>query len=105
MALKKIKKKILTPFANALNDGIVTLASLPGRYLDRVEAGMKAESAARKARDEKMIRENFGSVERYNQLQKDEAERLRKKNSKKKTQSADYSTEYARRMGGTSTRY
>lgn len=104
MAAQKLKRKA-KEVIEAAGRGLTTIASLPGRYLDRVEAANKAQNAARKARDEKMIKQNFGSVEAYNRLQADELERRRKKNSKKKTQSADYNTEYARRMGGTDTRY
>lgn len=104
MALQQIKKKTKQAL-DAAERGLTTLASLPGRYLDRVERGMKEADAARRKRDEKLIIQNFGSVEKYEQLQRDEAERLRIKNSKKKKQSSNYQTEYARRMGGTDTRY
>jgi hypothetical protein len=104
MAIKQFGK-ISAVAAKGAAKGLKTIASLPGRYLDRVEAGMKKADAVKQMKVKKMMKQNFGSVEGYDRLQMKELERSRVKASKKKTQSADYQTEYAKRMGGTATRF
>lgn len=40
-------------------------ASLPGKMIDRIENSFKLQDEADRKRNEKMINENFGSIEKY----------------------------------------
>lgn len=105
MAIKKKIKKVAGMFVRDMKEGLTTIASLPGKFIDAAIEADKRQQKGAKDKETAQIIKDWGSVEAYDRKQKEILEARRVRNSKKKTQSPDYQLEYARRMGGTDSRF
>ena len=69
MAYKSPKTKV-TEFFTPVVKAAKAVVKMPGKVMDRVEGKMKMMDKAKMMRDEKMIKENFGSVKNYEETMK-----------------------------------